>query len=40
MLEWIARDAGVIGAATACGAPAGPPANGADPAARLSADES
>lgn len=40
MLEWIARDAGVIGAATACGAPAGPPASGADTAAHRPADES
>lgn len=38
MLEWIARDAGVI-AATACGAPDGPPAIGVDPATRLPADE-
>lgn len=40
MLEWIARDAGVICAATACSAPDGPSAIGADPATRLPADES
>lgn len=40
MLEWIARDAGVICAAAARNAPGGPPAIGADPATRLPADES